>query len=255
MFENKKQYFISLPVSFLDVDNSYQKPLSMAHVRKIIKDFDPMGLGQIHVSKRSDGTYWVFDGQHRTAACRELNIKKIDCIVYEGLTIEEESKGYVYYNNTMKQTQLQKFKAELLAGVPEAHEINSIAQSAGLGIDYERNGEAIKAVGALKDIYFKRGAKELKDTLTTLGRSFGTNKHAYQAYVIKGVHKFINDYQNNSVFELEWLINRYKKFGITKLIQLTNEYSSVSGGSKKDAVSMASIKIYNYNKSKNKKIQ
>lgn len=254
IFEGKKQYFSKLPVSFLRVDHSYQKPLSRAHVKKITKDFDPMGVGQIHVSKRKDGTYWVFDGQHRLEAYRELGFNEIDCIVYEGLSIEEESKGYVFYNNTMKQTQLQKFKAELLAGVPEAIEINNIVRSAGLGVDIDRNGEPIKAVAALKDIYFKFGGNDLRKTLDVLSQSFGTNKQAYQAYVIKGVHKFLKDYSKKDKFDESWLINRYKKFGIAELINQANAFHSMHGGSKKDAIGLASVKIYNYNKSKENKL-
>lgn len=254
IFLNKKQYFTSLPVSVLNVDNSYQKPLSMAHVKKITKNFDPMGVGQIHVSKRSDGTYWVFDGQHRTAAYRELGIENINCIVYEGLTIEEESKGYVFYNNTMQQTQLQKFKAELLAGVPEAIKINNIVKSLGLAVDTERNGEPIRAVGAIKDIYFKYGGNDLRETLYVLKEAFGENKQAYQAFIIKGVHKFLDDYKDNKKFDKTWLINRYKKFGISELIKQANSFHSMHGGSKKDAVGLASVKLYNYNKSKDNKL-
>lgn len=254
IFQDKVKYIAKIPVTLLNVDHSYQKPLSMAHVKKITKDFDPMGVGQIHVSRRQDGTFWVFDGQHRTEAHRQMNIDEIDSIVYEGLSLEEESRGYVYYNNTMKQSQLQRFKAELLADVPEAHRINGIALSEGLGIDYNHTGETIRAVGALRDIYTKDGGESLKNTLHVLSESFGQNQKAYQAYVVKGVHSFIKDYENNSKFDQKWLINRYKKFGIAKLIQKTNEFYSVSGGNKKDAIGLASIKIYNHGKRQDNKL-
>lgn len=253
-FVGKRQYFSSLPVNILKVDESYQKPLSNAHVKKITKDFDYMGVGQIHVSKRANGTYWVFDGQHRTAAYRELGITDINAIVYEGLNIEEESKGYVYYNNTMKQTQLQKFKAELVAGVPEALEITRIVDSVGLGVDVDRRGDPIRAVGALRTIYFKYGESDLKRTLKILKEGFGTNKKAYQSYIILGLHKFTNDHKNNNVFDENWLINRFNKFGITELINQTNAFNSMHSGNKKEAVSLAAVKLYNFNKTKDLKL-
>ena len=251
---DKKQYFSSLPVSILNIDNSYQKPLSAAHVKKITKDFDPMGVGQIHVSKRSDGTYYVFDGQHRVAAFRKLGFNDIDCIVYEGLTLEEESKGYVYYNNTMKQTRLQKFKAELLAGVPESLDINAVIRSVGLEVDTEGNGAPIKAIGAVRAVYAKYGANDLREVLHILHEAFGTNKKAYQSYVIAGIHSFVATYRDDERYDQEWLINRLKKFGVNDLLAESFKYSRSHGCSKKEGVELATVYFYNWNKSRENKL-
>src|SRR5699024_12866947 len=92
ILQNKNQYSSNIPLNILSIYESYQNPLYENHVNKIVSKFDPVGVGYIHVSKRDDESYYVFDGQHRVAAFRKLAKSKIRGIIYEGMSIVEESK-------------------------------------------------------------------------------------------------------------------------------------------------------------------
>ena len=48
------------------INDQYQK----AKVNKIVKNFNPIGMGPILVSEREDGSLWIFDGQHRVEALK-----------------------------------------------------------------------------------------------------------------------------------------------------------------------------------------
>jgi hypothetical protein len=251
--ESKNKYFESVAVNELKIDSSYQKPLSEIHVRKIVKNYDPAGVGQIHVSKRIDGSLWVFDGQHRVAAFREMGLVFIDAIVYEGLTLEEESKAYLYYNTIKTQNQLDKFKAELLVGVPETVKINDVVRSQGLAIDYNRYGnDPIKAVAAIKKIYKKGGEPLLVEILSILRESFGKDKKAYQSFILQGLEQFLDDHGEEA--DRKWLIKSFKKQGLTHIITQSAALKSAHAISKKESIKLAIVKVYNHGRRKTNKL-
>lgn len=248
LFQDKKHYMTKLPISVLNVDTAYQKPLSKAHVKRIVAKFNPMGVGHIEVSKRADGTYWIFDGQHRTESYRTMGIQEIDCIVYEGLSIVDEANGYLYKNTTMKQTASQQFKVELEAKDPDALLISEILHSQGLKVYVKNEGGQIAAVKEVKRIYKKHGAIHLKTTISVLKESFGNDKNAYQGFVLGGVSEFIKKYENNPKYDQTFLIKRLKKVTLEGLISHSVKYSIQPGCGKPEAIKLATLQVYNSNK-------
>src|SRR5699024_405704 len=170
ILKNKIKYIARIPVSLLNVDYTYQKPLSMAHARKIAKNFNPQGVGQIHVSKRDDGSYYIFDGQHRWTAYEMLELEVIECIVYEGMTIKEEAEAYNLYNTIKTQNALDREKALLVAGDKDAALRKATVEELGLEIDYDRtnHNDKIQAVGAVVEIYNKFGVDGLHNVLSII---------------------------------------------------------------------------------------
>lgn len=251
----KKQYIANIPVNILNVDESYQKPIDHNHVKKIVKNFDPIGVGQIHVSKRPDNTYWIFDGQHRAAAYKELGIEKIKGIVYEGMNIIEESKGYDFYNTIKKQHPLDKERALITALDKDALNRKSIVEKLGLSIDYQRTNRAdtIQAVAAIKGIYEKEGSSDLHDVLYIISNSFGNQKNNFQATIIYGLHQFIKEYRDE--YNIKWLVNRFKKFGVNELLAEQMKFRRAFNCNAKEAIKYATIKLYNHGKRKENKLQ
>jgi hypothetical protein len=75
------------------VDTQYQRPINIAHVRKIANEFDERAFGVILVSERADGSVYVIDGQHRLAAVKSMGRggSEIPCHVYRGLSVGDEA--------------------------------------------------------------------------------------------------------------------------------------------------------------------
>src|SRR5436853_1045819 len=82
--------------SQLMVDHSVQRPLDGVRVASIAGDFEPESIGVIHVSRRSNGTYHVMDGQHRVAAMRVLGMDEtpVPTHLYEGLSKAAEARMF-----------------------------------------------------------------------------------------------------------------------------------------------------------------
>lgn len=180
ILKNKVKYIARIPVSILNVDYSYQKPLSMAHVNKIVRNFNPDGVGQIHVSKRENGEYYIFDGQHRWTGYKKMELDVIECIVYEGMTIQEEAEAYNLYNTIKTQNKLDKEKALIIAGDEHAIRRKELVESLGLELDYDRtyHTDKIQAAGAIVEMYEKGKEQDLLEVLSILKESFGVHKKA-----------------------------------------------------------------------------
>lgn len=211
--ENHSSVLMSLPVRLLNVDDSYQKPLSMAHVKKIVGNFNQRSVAPIHVSKRTDGSFWIFDGQHRAAVYKTLKMKDIDCLVYEGMTLVEEARGYIDYNTIKSQNVLDRAKAELLMGDPSMVAIDAVVTNLGLQIDYQRknSNNALQSIGAIKVIYSAGGVSDLKTVLNIVSRSLGNHKNNFQGIILQGIHLFITEYRD--VYDERWLVKRIKSEG------------------------------------------
>ena len=72
MLDEKCGYeFTRLPSIMLESDTSYQRPIDLKRVQRIVENFDARLVNPLKVSGR-DGHYYVFDGAHTLAALKEI---------------------------------------------------------------------------------------------------------------------------------------------------------------------------------------
>jgi hypothetical protein len=251
LVKNKEKRIITLPIGKLKYD-VYQRPVKLHIVRKITKEFDPIAVGLIHVSERSDGFYYIFDGQHRVEAMKNLGIKLIECLVFEGMTFQEEAAAFDYFNNSTRADRLDRGNAKILSNNPEAKAINDIVESVGLKIDYQKRDDGgIKALGAIEDVYNKGGESDLWTVLHIIKQSLGDNKRNYQRFIVLGIHRFIKEYEG---YDQKWLIKKLSKAGLDTLLMKTNDFRNVLSSDKVTGVKMAVVKLYNHGKRKENKL-
>ena len=99
MYENVRTQIQMVNSRNMVVDYDYQRPLDPIRVKKIAGHFNPCLVNEVKVSYR-DGKYYIFDGQHTTAALRLRNAGDLDisCKVFYGLTREDEAKLFSQQN-------------------------------------------------------------------------------------------------------------------------------------------------------------
>ena len=91
---------VYLDSAVLERDFSYQRPVRMEKVNKIVTEFDPLLVNTLKVSLR-DGHYYVFDGSHTLEALRIVKTKEhfpVECRLYKGLTYEREAELFALQN-------------------------------------------------------------------------------------------------------------------------------------------------------------
>lgn len=245
----------TLKVKDLIIDN-YQRQLRVSNVNKIVRNFNPVGFGLLQVSHR-DGKYFVFDGQHRLEAAKRLKMVTVECLVYEGMSYEDEANAWKYFNgSSTKPTQLDKAKVELITGDPEAMALDDCVNKTGLYIDYENQGSngSIGAYKTLKKVFSDHGEMNLMKTLAILKRAFGIERKAFQESTIFGVSNFIVEYSTNEKYDEKWLIKRLEETGVDPLINMINQSKKMFNTTKKEAATSVLLQIYNKNKLKSNKL-
>jgi len=87
----------------LNIDGTYQREeVSKAKVMEIVREWDWKLFGTISVIQRADGTYWVYEGGHRTrASFFRDDVMQLPCMVFQSDSKKTEARAFIGAN-TMK---------------------------------------------------------------------------------------------------------------------------------------------------------
>lgn len=100
--KDKPGKFMLIPKFTINVDHGYQRPENRKP-REIAASFSWLAFGVLLVAHREDGTFWVFDGQHRLlAAQKRSDISHVPCMVYKVGGVADEAGGFVDANTLRK---------------------------------------------------------------------------------------------------------------------------------------------------------
>jgi hypothetical protein len=189
-----------LPVNLLRVDPNYQRPAGPKKIKAISDNFKLTSAGVLLVSQRSNGQYFVMDGQHRLEAMKKLDIQFVECKVYRGLSAKEEAETFIFCNLVRKNpTAIDVFKARLFTEDPIAVEIKKIVEKHGLFIlstnTAKKSPKDIRAIAAIEEVYTRYGAPFLEEILILLARTWDGELSAFDTTLIEGITDFHLKYQ------------------------------------------------------------
>ena len=124
----------------LYVDETYQRSLSrksMQLISKIVTGFSWAHYKPPIVAKDSRSkVMFVIDGQHTAiAAASHPHVKKIPVFVVEAKEVSSRARGFIAHNkDRIAMTAMQMHYSSVVAGDPEAIEISSVCDKAGVNI-------------------------------------------------------------------------------------------------------------------------
>lgn len=139
----------------LNIDGRYQRDqVSENKVLEIARKWDWLLIGTLSVIEREDGTYWVFDGGHRTrAAFYRDDITQLPCMVHSLESVNDEAKAFVARNTMVSNVAaFDRFHASVCAKEPVAIQASKILKELGLTVvkGGVQTGNFISCVGALQ---------------------------------------------------------------------------------------------------------
>lgn len=242
-----------IKVSDINVDRDYQRPLSDKKLREICESFNAKSFGAILVSRRSDGSIWTYDGQHRKEAITRLfgGDAEVPCIVLEGLSREEEAKAFVDIQTKRGAPQaIHRFRAELFAGAPHAHAIKRIIEDMGFSIveAHTRNSahhstETV-AVSALERVYKAGGEEGLVRVLSIISDAWYGERGSLRGDIIEGLWAFLARYEG-MVFDTRLKIKLSEVTPITIVRQSRQIRDSIQVSASR-GLGMAILMRYNH---------
>lgn len=159
--------FAVVPVDVLLTD-AYQRPIAKAKVDQIAADFDDTAAGALLVNERDDGRLFVFDGQQRLSAMRQIGRSGALCLVYRGLTREQEAEAFEHCNNVRTHVAANdRFRSRMVRQEPNALAILDVVHALGmeLEVEAEQNRSGLRCVEALDSITNRHGLDMLRTVL------------------------------------------------------------------------------------------
>jgi hypothetical protein len=205
-----------LRVDALSQAPEFARPLRPHWVASLARTWNPRLCGEVLVSKRPDGSYRLLTGNHRWAAklLRKEGADFFNCLVYYGLTVEEEAEVYLAQDkNRLRHTAADDFLAMVTQGDPVALGIQAIVDDLGLHITpYGLAGYGktrIRAVSALLRTWETAGAGPLEKSLELIrdewlpGVSGGPSRRtAFSEATILPLAVFIKLYSADPAFRM-----------------------------------------------------
>lgn len=205
----------------------YQRPVRPSHVRQLIRKWDHNYLTPIEVSYR-DGKYNVVNGQHRIEAMKKMNRGEdlvVQCLVYTGLTYEQEAAMYYLLDKTSGHLKLANaIKALLESGTdPELIDIKQRIERAGFtwaldkptGVTYE-----IRPVREIISAYQKLGGRTFSRMLGLMSGTWHGTQNSLKSGMISGMALFLKTHENE--LEDHEYIRRLSEVDPVEIIQLAH---------------------------------
>lgn len=198
--------FVNLRPSQIKVDPLYQRPLDQKRVAQIVKEWNGDLVNEPKVSYR-DGQYWIFNGQHTTAAWQHLfagQDKPILCKVYKGMTWLEECEAFMEQNGLSKDpTTNEKLNAAFNSKNPDVVDMVSKCELCGFVVDFKasKTPTRIVATGALFRAYKRLGGEAFLDMMTAIKEAWYGDMDAICAQIITGMSTFYKTYEGGFTHE------------------------------------------------------
>jgi hypothetical protein len=187
----------------------YQRPVETEDVDKLIAKWNPCLLTPIVVSFR-DGNFNVVDGQHRIAAMRKMaggGDVTVPCIIYTGLTYEQEAELYYMLDQTRGKLRLgHATKALVESGAnAEIIDVKQRVEDAGFTWALDRpTGEPfeISTTRAVINAYRLLGGAAFSRMLGLIAGAWHGTPNSLKASIFSGMALFVKTYETELVDQI-----------------------------------------------------
>ncbi len=234
------------------VDPNYQREVATKHVKTITEDFDPDIFGALLVNYRQGDDYrlWVYDGQHRLVAAKQLGISEVPYIVTNGghpRTVGEEARKFQKLNfNRKSVTPWNRYRALRVDGDPMMIALDRAVANVGWKVGPKADGNTVP-VPPLIAIYKKSQEDGLAQVLTLARDLWADDPRATDQAVLKGLHLFW--LERGETIDVEAFQRKLGVIEPREILRRAKELRADVGGTVPTNVKRVILKIYRARKS------
>lgn len=217
-------HFELIPIKLLVSNQTYQRPISNAHVGRTAQNFNVYQINPVKVSRRG-GMNYVFDGQHTietVAIASGSRETPVWCMIYDDLGYEQEADIFA---NQKKHTRplksIEIFSANIEAENDVQMTIKSIVESYNLTISARKVPGHISAVSALEYIFDKYGYQVLDRTLFLVVSTWEGEIDSLSSNMLKGIAKLVVSYGDQ--LNDEEFVNRLSKVSVREITRTAKD--------------------------------
>ena len=249
-----------IAVGIMNADYAaYQRKPDSNRVKRISREWDEILANPVLISKRKDGTDWAMDGNHtRLAAMDKFGPDhKLPCVIYEGLSIQEEADIFTKKNSLQKKPRYNEMlKAKLAAKDKIAVSYFEALDEAGLKYSLSKNDGSYRAHASLMSV-FRSSDKALFVRAVKAGVAAAADRDDfYQAGIFPGFCSLIIKHPEVDDVRLIYVAQHTP---VGKVVDISNTFKrgNVSGGGQGNTnyFRRAFIELYNAKLRKNRIVE
>lgn len=196
----------------------YQRDIQPKRLKRLIKEFEPMAMGVFVISARvrkgKGHEYWLLDGQHRMKALFAVSkstfrwISRCPCMIFYGLTTDEESRLWVLLNRNRGQpTPSETLKAQIIAEDNVSLELLEKVHAYGFRFrfDSDNDKKGWPVIEAIKSLHMAQDSGVMDELFEVLAKLRHDGK--VTGNFIKGITHFLRVRNNRDKVDIERLIS------------------------------------------------
>ena len=194
-----------IPVEKLQVDTTYQPAMTQSRVNRIASEFDPDLLQAITVNVRTNGAWYVIDGQHRVGAIRKIGLSTVKAWMFHGLSVAKEA---LLFHKLATQRRgslpaIARYQSLLAAEDVEIVAIQKVLDEHQLTIGKSGGSKnRIAAVNAILWIWREHGEVIFRESLNVIHKAYPSDNQRWIAPLLESVAMFIKRYPEASIDRL-----------------------------------------------------
>ncbi|SMD18261.1 DUF6551 family protein [Rhizobium sp. RU36D] len=238
-----------VPLRQIRVDDSYQRPLKEKRVAQILRDFNWAQFGALMLVRQEDGTYTVYDGQHRFEAARKHPaIDQVPATIVTLNAAYEEAQHFLGVNiNRSAITTVEKYWAGIEAGNDEMMRICAVLEEAGCEVvppgSKSPAANRTSSIAAIERSLRLYGDDAVTQACKTLREAWPKDVHALNGVMIQALARL---YRNNKgTMDRERMALKLKGKDRKILTSDAEMLRKMGGGDAPLAVAKALVEVYN----------
>lgn len=238
-----------VPVSAIRVDENYQRAIKRSRVGQILRDFTWAHFQPVMLAEHDDGSYTVFDGQHRVEAARlHPDITEVPASIVAFDEGYAEAGAFLGVNvNRTTVTNIERYYAGIEAGDAEMMAVCAALEAADCEVveagKYTPAPNKTAAVSAVNRAIRKYDERAVTDACLTLRSAWPKDVRALNGSLI---HALARIYRNNrKVISRERMAEKLVSKNRALLTADAEAMRKISGGDPITALTKALVEIYN----------
>ena len=238
-----------VPIARIRVDEAYQRQLKPGRVRQILRDFNWAHFQPVMLAEHEDGTFTVFDGQHRVEAARQHpNVKDVPAAIVAFDESYQEAGAFLGVNvNRSNITNIERYYAGLEAGDADMMAVCSVLEEAGCEVvedgKYTPAPNKTAAVSSVNRAIKTYGETAVTAALITLRKAWPKDKRALNGSLIVCLARVYR--HNNKIIDHERMIMKLVSKNRVLLTGDAEALRKIGGGDAMLALTKALVEMYN----------
>jgi hypothetical protein len=199
-------HFEQIAIKNLVSNQEYQRHLSLAHIQRLIDNFDLYQINPVKISRR-DGLNIVMNGQHTiesVAGASGSRETPVWCMIYDDLEYTHEADIFANQQKYVKMLNAYEiFMAKIEAGDDAQIIIKSLVESYGLVLSRKKKSGGIAAINCIQQIYYRNNYQLLDRVIRLCVTMWQGEPYSLTSKMLNGIARLAETYGetlNDNVF-------------------------------------------------------